>query len=129
MKNPRRFSRLVDLRPVEPSRGPSLVKVNTSSRQCIGVRAPLSIPPSHLHPTSSSSRASHEFYFSPSPFSLKRSFAVFVSLSVTFFPRLESRTIVVCLLPFCCLVLQTRIIPSPLIPYASNSYDTFDSSA
>ena len=48
MKNPRRFSRLVDLRPVEPSRGPSLVKVNTSSRQCISVRAPTSLdPPVH----------------------------------------------------------------------------------
>lgn len=48
MKNPRRFSRLVDLRPVEPSRGPSLVKVNTISRQCISVRAPTSLdPPVH----------------------------------------------------------------------------------
>lgn len=34
MKDPPSFSRLVDLRPVEPSRGPSLVKVNTNSRQC-----------------------------------------------------------------------------------------------
>lgn len=44
-KNPRRFSRLVDLRPVEQSRGPSLVKVNTSSRQSMIVRAPSSPPP------------------------------------------------------------------------------------
>lgn len=35
MKDPPSFSRLVDLRPVEPSRGPSLVKVNTNSRQCV----------------------------------------------------------------------------------------------
>lgn len=35
MKDPPSFSRLVDLPPVEPSRGPSLVKVNTNSRQCV----------------------------------------------------------------------------------------------
>lgn len=35
MKNSRRFSRLLDLRPIESSRGPSLVKVNMDSRQCM----------------------------------------------------------------------------------------------
>ena len=45
MKDPPSFSRLVDLRPVEPSRGPSLVKVNTNSRQCVSRSYPY-FPPS-----------------------------------------------------------------------------------
>jgi len=47
MKYPRRFSRLLDLRPVESSRGPSLVETNTGWRcQCtlVDARGALSVP-------------------------------------------------------------------------------------
>ena len=82
MKDPPSFSRLVDLRPVEPSRGPSLVKVNTNSRQCVSRSYP---------------------YF---PLSLAQSIFVYVSLSLslylsrsqvnsTFFFHLEASTVLV----------------------------------
>lgn len=91
MKNPRRFSRLVDLRPVEQSRGPSLVKVNTSSRQCIGVRVPpplvsfffLSLLFSPLSLSSLFSRSSNSPSFSVATEHRVSSFLLFVSSTVS----------------------------------------------
>lgn len=60
MKNPRRFSRLLDLRPVESSRGPSLVKVNTGSRQRMVVTRTSRLLLSHF--SVESSIISNSFY-------------------------------------------------------------------
>lgn len=142
MKDPPSFSRLVDLRPVEPSRGPSLVKVNTNSRQCVSRSYPYfplslslnlytytCIPLSlSLSPVHKSTQSPPSFFISklrlssslyPSPLSPHLEQATRSSSSplhrLNFFslPRLPT---------------ERRIIPSSLIPYASNSYGTFDSS-
>lgn len=67
MKDPPSFSRLVDLPPVEPSRGPSLVKVNTNSRQCV-------------------SRSCAYFPLSPTQF-------IYISLTPSSRSRLDSKSI------------------------------------
>ena len=142
MKDPPSFSRLVDLRPVEPSRGPSLVKVNTNSRQCVSRSYPyfppslaqsifvysfslsLSIPPVHKStPPSffiSKLRLSSSLY--PSPLSPHLDTIVLSS------PLLSSPLHRPCFFSLPRLPTERRIIPSSLIPYASNSYGTFDSS-
>ena len=146
MKDPPSFSRLVDLRPVEPSRGPSLVKVNTNSRQCVSRSYPY-FPPSlaqsiFVYSFSLSLSLSLPFtsqlhlLFSSRSFDCPRPFIHHLFLLTSTrssspllsSPLLSSPLHRPCFFSLPRLPTERRIIPSSLIPYASNSYGTFDSS-